>query len=143
MVDWAIAERESEDLAQELIQTTCAKHEIAPGQLPIHADHGSPMVAKSVAQLMSALGVTKTHSRLHVSDDNPFSEAQFKTLKYRPDYPDRLGGLADARAWAQAFFGRYNHEHRHTGLGLHTPAVVHYLQTDRPTINSGTKLCQT
>lgn len=130
VVGWMIAERESGDLAQELVQATCAKQGITPGQLTIHADHGSPMIAKSVAQLLSDLGVTKTHSRPHVSDDNPFSEAQFKTLKYRPDYPDRFGCLADARAWAQAFFSWYNQEHHHTGLGLLTPVVVHYRQSD-------------
>ncbi len=125
VVGWRIAERESEDLAQELIQATCAKQGIAPGQLTIHADRGSPMIAKRVAQLLSDPGVTKTHSRPHVSDDNPFSEAQLQTLKYRPDYPDRFGCLADARAWAQAFCAWYNHEHHPTGLGLLTPVVVH------------------
>ncbi len=83
-------------------------------------------MAKSVAQLMSDLGVMKSHSRPHVSDDNPYSEAQFKTLKYRPDYPDRFGCLADARTWAQAFFSWYNQEHHHMGIALLTPAVVHY-----------------
>ena len=131
VVGWRIAERESEDLAQELIQQTCMKQGIPAGQLTIHADHGSPMVSKTVAQLLLDLGVTKTHSRPHVSDDNPYSEAQFKTLKYRPDYPDRFGCLLDARTWAQAFFTWYNHEHRHTGLALLTPAVVHYDQTDQ------------
>ena len=129
-VGWMIAERESEQLAQELIQATCTKQGISPGQLTIHADHGSPMISKTVAQLLIDLGVTKTHSRPHVSDDNPYSEAQFKTLKYRPDYPDRFGCLADARAWAQAFFSWYNHEHDHTGLGLLTPAVVHHGQAE-------------
>jgi putative transposase len=84
------------------------------------------MISKTVAQPLIDLGVTKTHSRLHVSDDNPYSEAQFKTMKYRPDYPDRFGFLADARSWAQAFFTRHNHEHHHTGLGLLTPVVVDY-----------------
>lgn len=130
VVGWRIAERESEDLAQELIQQTCAKQGIPAGQLTIHADHGSPMISKTVAQLLLDLGVTKTHSRPHVSDDNPYSEAQFKTLKYRPDYPDRFGCLLDARKWAQAFFTWYNHEHHHTGLALLTPAVVHSGQTD-------------
>jgi putative transposase len=130
VVGWMIAERESEELARELIQATCTKQGIPPGQLTIHADHGSPMISKSVAQLLIDLGVTKTHSRPHVSDDNPYSEAQFKTLKYRPDYPDRFGCLADARAWAQAFFTWYNQEHHHTGLGLLTPASVHYGQAE-------------
>jgi putative transposase len=131
VVGWMIAERESEELAQELIQATYAKHGIPAGQLTVHADNGSVMISKTVAQLLSDLGVTKTHSRPHVSDDNPYSEAQFKTLKYRPDYPDRFGGRADARAWAQAFFTWYNHEHHHTGLALLTPVVVHYGQADQ------------
>ena len=84
------------------------------------------MTSKTVAQLLADLGVTKTHSRPHVSNDNPYSEAQFKTLKYAPVFPDRFGSLADARAFGQAFFGYYNHEHRHSGIGLHTPASVHY-----------------
>jgi putative transposase len=123
-----IAERESETLAQELIRETCAKQGIQPGQLTLHADNGSAMIAKSVAQLLIDLDVVKSHSRPHVSDDNPYSEAQFKTLKYRPDYPARFGCLPDARAWAQVFFAWYNQEHHHTGLGLLTPAVVQYGQ---------------
>jgi putative transposase len=145
VVGWMIAERESEDLARELIEATYVKQGIASGQLTIHADHGSPMISKSVAQLLLDLGVTKTHSRPHVSDDNPpalagrpgYSEAQFRrsrswdrTLKYRPDYPDRFGCLADARAWAQAFFTWYNQAQHHTGLGLLTPASVHYGQAE-------------
>jgi len=130
VVGWLLAERESEELAQELIQETCAKHQILPGQLTLHADNGSAMIAKSVAQLLIDLDVVKSHSRPHVSDDNPYSEAQFKTLKYRPDYPDRFGSLVEARAWAQAFFAWYNHEHHHTGLGLLTPAVVHAGQAE-------------
>ena len=86
------------------------------------------MRSKSLALLLADLGVTKTHSRPYVSNDNPYSEAQFKTLKYRPDYPNRFGSLADARSWARPFFQWYNHEHRHTGLGLMTPATVHYGQ---------------
>jgi putative transposase len=130
VVGWMIAERESEDLAQELIRETCAKQGISPGQLTLHADNGSAMIAKSVAQLLIDLDVVKSHSRPHVSDDNPYSEAQFRTLKYRPDYPERFGCLADARAWAQAFFAWYNQEHHHTGLGLLTPAVVHSGQAE-------------
>jgi putative transposase len=130
VVGWLLAQRESEDLAQELIRDTCAKHQIRPGQLTLHADNGSAMIAKSVAQLLIDLDVVKSHSRPHVSDDNPYSEAQFKTLKYRPDYPDRFGSLTEARAWAQAFFTWYNHEHHHTGLGLLTPAVVHAGQAE-------------
>ena len=130
VVGWMIAERESEELAQELIRETCRKQGIQPGQLTLHADNGSAMMAKSVAQLLIDLDVVKSHSRPHVSDDNPYSEAQFKTLKYRPDYPDRFGCLIDARAWARAFFAWYNQAHHHTNLGLLTPAVVHTGQAE-------------
>ena len=125
VVGWMIAKRESEELAQELIRATCDKQGIQPGQLTLHADNGSAMIAKSVAQLLIDLEVVKSHSRPHVSDDNPYSEAQFKTLKYRPDYPERFGGLVEARAWAHTFFIWYNDDHHHTGLGLLTPMVVH------------------
>ena len=130
VVGWMIAERESEALAQELIRATCAKQGIQPGQLTLHADNGSAMIAKSVAQLLIDLDVVKSHSRPHVSDDNPYSEAHFKTLKYRPEYPERFGCLVDARAWAQTFFAWYNEEHHHTGLGLLTPVVVHSGQAE-------------
>ena len=126
VVGWLIAERESASLAEELIATTCARQNIQPDQLTIHADRGSSMTSKPVALLMADLGVTKTHSRPHVSNDNPFSEAQFKTLKYRPDYPDRFGCQPDARSWAQAFFQWYNYGHHHSALGLLTPADVHF-----------------
>ncbi len=122
---WLLAERESAELADELITATCAKEGIALGQLTLHADRGAPMTSKTVAQLLLDLGVTESHSRPHVSDDNPYSEAQFKTLKYRPAYPARFGSAPDARHWAQAFFHWYNHEHHHSALGLLTPAVVH------------------
>jgi len=128
-VGWLIAERESAQLAQELIAATCIRQNILPGQLIIHADRGSSMIAKSVALLMADLGVTKTHSRPHVSNDNPFSESQFKTLKYRPDMPDRFGCKEDARSWAGKFFHWYNYEHHHTGIGLLTPADVHFGRT--------------
>jgi putative transposase len=130
VVGWMIAERESEELAQELIRETCRKQGIQPGQLTLHADNGSAMIAKSVAQLLIDLDVAKSHSRPHMSDDNPYSEAQFKTLKYRPDYPDRFGCLIDARLWAQAFFAWYNQAHHHTNLGLLTPAIVHTGQAE-------------
>lgn len=126
VVGWMIAERELASLAEELIAETCARQGIPPGQLTIHADRGSSMTSKPVALLMADLGVTKTHSRPHVSNDNPYSEAQFKTLKYRPDYPARFGCQPDARSWAQDFFQWYNYEHHHTSLGLLTPADVHY-----------------
>ena len=126
VVGWLIAERESASLAQELIAETCARQGIQPDQLTIHADRGGSMTSKPVALLMADLGVTKTHSRQHVSNDNPYSEAQFKTLKYRPDYPDRFGSQQDARNWARAFFLWYDYEHHHSALSLLTPADVHY-----------------
>ncbi|MGA7951705.1 MAG: IS3 family transposase [Thiobacillaceae bacterium] len=125
-VGWMIAERESAALAEELIAATCVRQGIEPGQLTIHADRGSSMTSKPVALLMADLGVTKTHSRPHVSNDNPFSESQFKTLKYRPDYPERFGCQTDARTWAAEFFRWYNYEHHHSALGLLTPADVHF-----------------
>jgi putative transposase len=126
VVGWMVAERESAMLAEQLIAASCAKQGIQPGQLTIHADRGSAMISKPVALLLADLGVTKTHSRPSVSNDNCFSEAQFKTLKYRPDYPVRFGGLADARNWCQQLFHWYNDEHHHSGLKLLTPADVHY-----------------
>jgi putative transposase len=126
VVGWMIAERESAALAEELIAETCTRQGIQPDQLTIHADRGSSMTSKSVALLLADLGVTKTHSRPHVSNDNPYSEAHFRTLKYRPDYPTRFGCQADARAWANTFFTWYNQEHHHSGLALLTPADVHY-----------------
>jgi putative transposase len=126
VVGWLIAERETASLAQVLIAESCAKQGICSQQLVIHADRGGAMTAKAVAQLMADLGVTKSHARPRVSNDNPYSEAQFKTMKYRPDYPGRFDGLDDARGWARPFFNWYNHEHHHTALGLLTPADVHY-----------------
>jgi putative transposase len=126
VVGWMIAERESSSLAEELIAATCIRQGIQPGQLTIHADRGSSMTSKPVAFLLADLGVTKTHSRPHVSNDNPYSESQFKTMKYRPEYPDRFGCRQDARIWAEEFFQWYNHQHHHSALGLLTPAVVHF-----------------
>lgn len=126
VVGWMVADREAAALARELVGQTCLKQGIQAEQLTLHADRGSPMIARSLAMLLADLGVTKTHSRPHVSDDNPYSEAQFKTLKYRPDYPERFGCQIDARAWSRDFFDWYNHEHHHSGLGLLTPADVHY-----------------
>jgi putative transposase len=123
---WLIAERESAELAEELLAETCRKQGIATGQLTIHADHGSPMIAKPVAQLLADLGVQKSHSRPHVSNDNPYSEAQFRTLKYCPAYPDRFGSVVDARQWGRDFFTWYNDAHHHTGLALLTPTDVHH-----------------
>jgi putative transposase len=125
---WLIAECESATLAKQLIAESCAKQGIGLGQLTLHADRGSAMISKAVAQLLADLGVTKTHSRPYVSNDNPYSEAQFKTMKYRPDFPERFGSIQDARAWARTFFHWYNHEHYHSGLSLLTPVTVHYGQ---------------
>lgn len=126
VVGWLVAERESATLAETLIAETCAKQNIHRDQLTLHADRGSSMRSKTVALLLSDLGVTKTHTRPYTSNDNPYSEAQFKTLKYRPDYPTRFGSLMDARGWSQDFFSWYNNDHYHTGLNLMTPAMVHY-----------------
>ena len=125
MVGWMIAGREAAELAETLVAETCARQGIAPDQLTLHADRGSAMIAKSLALLLTDLGVRDSHSRPHVSNDNPYSEAQFKTLKYHPTFPTFFGSLADARAWAQTFFSWYNDEDHHTGLGLLTPSVVH------------------
>lgn len=126
VVGWMIAFRESATLAEDLIAETCLKQEIVPGTLTIHADNGSSMTSSSVGQLLMDLGVTKTHSRPHVSNDNPFSESAFKTLKYRPDFPDRFGSIEDARSFCQTFFQWYNMEHRHSGIAMMTPISVHY-----------------
>jgi len=126
VVGWMVAGRESAALAEVLIRQTIAKHGIGPDQLTIHADRGSSMTSKPVAFLLADLGVTQSHSRPHVCDDNPYSEAQFKTLKYRPDFPGQFASIEAARVHCQAFFPWYNDEHLHTGLGLHTPADVHY-----------------
>ena len=125
VVGWMVADREGKELARQFIDETCAKQQIAFGQLTIHADRGSSMTSKPVALLLADLGVTKTHSRPHVSDDNPFSESHFKTLKYRPDFPNRFGSKQHARSFCQQFFPWYNTEHHHSGLGLLTPEVVH------------------
>jgi putative transposase len=125
VVGWLLAHRESAELAEQLIADTLEKENIAPGTLTLHADRGTSMRSKPVAALLIDLDVAKTHSRPHVSDDNPYSEAQFKTLKYRPDFPDRFGSIEDARAHCQHFFHWYNHEHRHGGIGLMAPAAVH------------------
>ena len=128
VVGWLVAHHESAALAERLIAATCEKQEIVPEQLTVHADRGSAMTSKPVALLLADLGITRTHSRPHVSNDNPFSEAQFKTLKYRPDFPERFMSQAAARAFCHPFFTWYNTEHRHTGLGLLTPAMVHFGQ---------------
>ena len=126
VVGWMVADSESRELAKRLLAETCAKQQIVPGQLTIHADRGPSMSSKPVALLLSDLGITKTHSRPHVSDDNPYSESQFKTLKYRPEFPERFGSMPDARGFCQDFFPWYNTEHHHSGIGLLTPETVHY-----------------
>ncbi|QDN85814.1 transposase family protein [Streptomyces sp. RLB3-6] len=125
-VGWMIAAHENKDLAERFLSESIAKYGIEPGQLTIHSDRGSPMVAQNVAQMMAGLGVTKSHSRPKTSNDNPYSESQYKTLKYRHDFPERFGSLEDARAWCTQFFTWYNEEHRHSGIGLHTPYDVHF-----------------
>ena len=118
VVGWMVADGESAQLAKRLIAETCDKQLIVPGQLNLHADRGTSMTSKPVAFLLADLGVTKTHSRPHVSDDNPYSESQFKTLKYRPEFPERFGSIQDARAFGQQFFPWYNGEHHHSGIAM-------------------------
>jgi putative transposase len=125
VVGWLLANRESSTLAVELIRQSCQQEGIVREQLTVHADRGSSMRSKPVAFLLADLGVTKTHSRPYTSNDNPYSEAQFRTLKYQPDFPGMFGSLEDARVFLQSFFAWYNHEHRHSGIGLVTPAQRH------------------
>ena len=126
VVGWMVAHREQDALAKRLIEETCQKQHIHRGQLIIHADRGSRMKSKAVAHLLSDLGITKTHSRPHVSNDNPYSESQFKTLKYCPAFPGRFGSIQDSRSFCQGFFSWYNKEHYHSGIALITPESVHY-----------------
>jgi len=123
---WLLAESESAALAEKLLADTITKHGIDRDRLTIHADNGSSMASKPVAFLLADLGVTKTHSRPHTSNDNPYSEAQFRTLKYRPDFPDQFDSIQHARTFCQAFFGWYNTDHYHSGIGYHHPVDVHY-----------------
>ena len=125
VVGWTIAERESAALAERLIEESCHKQNIDRDQLTIHADRGSAMRSKTVAQLMADLGITKTHSRPYVSNDNPYSEAQFKTLKYHRSFPGQFGCLEDARSFLRTFFDWYNNHHRHSGIAMMTAADVH------------------
>jgi len=126
VVGWTIQYRESAPVAQQLIAQAIAQQGVTPDQLTVHADRGPSMTSKPVAFLLADLGVTKTHSRPYTSTDNPYSEAQFRTLKYRPDFPDRFDSILHSRSWGRDFFGWYNHDHRHSGIGLLTPATVHY-----------------
>jgi putative transposase len=126
VVGWMLSERESAELARQLIAEACRRHGIVDGELTLHADRGPSMTSKSVALLLADLGVVRSHSRPRVSNDNPFSESQFKTLKTRPEFPDRFGSIQHGRAFGGTFFHWYNHEHYHSALGLLTPASVHY-----------------
>jgi putative transposase len=128
---WMLASCESSDLASRLIRQTVEKQEVCEDQLTIHSDRGPSMASHNVAQLLASLSVTKSHSRPHVSNDNPFSESQFKTMKYRSEFPDRFGGYEDAISFCRAFFKWYNNEHYHTGIGLLTPAMLHYGEAPR------------
>lgn len=125
-VGWLVAPRESSRLAEELIADAIHREHVPDGQLSLHADRGSSMTSKTVSQLLADLGVLQSHSRPHVSNDNPYSEAQFKTLKYSPRFPKRFASLAECRTFIDEFFDHYNHHHRHSGIGLHTPADVHH-----------------
>lgn len=126
VVAWTVANAETGELAEAFIEAALDRQQIGRDQLTLHADRGSSMTSKPVAQLLVDLGVARSHSRPSVSNDNPYSEAQFKTLKYCPTFPARFGSIADARTFCEAFFDHYNHIHRHSGIGLHTPASVHY-----------------
>ena len=137
---WLVATRESAVLAERLIAETVAKEGIVPGQLTIHADRGTSMRSKPVALLLADLGVERTHSRPHVSNDNPYSESAFRTLKYRPTFPARFCSLEDARSFCREFFGWYNTQHRHSGIGLLTPATVHAGMADEVTAARATTL---
>jgi putative transposase len=129
VVGWLVAEGESKALAERLIRETISKYSIPPGQLTLHADRGSCMTAQTVTQLLAELDVAKSHSRPHTSNDNPYSEAQFKTLKYCPSFPDRFASIYEAKDFCRGFFNWYNNEHRHSGIALLTPADVHFHRT--------------
>jgi putative transposase len=129
VVGWLLARQECSHLAERLIRETCVKQDVRAEQLTIHSDRGPSMKSQTVAQLLAALGIIKSQSRPHVSNDNPFSESQFKTLKYRPEFPERFGAYEEARAFCVEFFAWYNDEHYHSGLRMLTPASVHYGRT--------------
>jgi len=126
VVGWLVAPKESATLAEQLIADAIYRHGVAEGQLTLHADRGSSMTSRTVSQLLADLGVLQSHSRPHQSNDNPYSESQFKTLKYFPTFPKRFANIAAARTFCDGFFEHYNNEHRHSGIGLHTPADVHF-----------------
>jgi putative transposase len=131
VVGWLVAERESGELAGLLVAESYKKQGIEPDQVCLHADNGPAMTSQDLSELMANLGISKSHSRPYVSDDNPYSESQFKTLKYRPEFPERFGSLEDTRLFLRGFFAWYNKEHHHVGIGLLTPEVVHYGQAQR------------
>jgi len=126
VVGWMVALREGAGLASRLLEETCEKQNIQADQLTVHADRGSSMRSKPVAFLLADLSITKTHSRPYTSNDNPYSESQFRTMKYRPEFPDRFGCLQDSRAFCHRFFAWYNDDHRHSGIGMMSPAMVHH-----------------
>ncbi len=130
VVGWCVADAESATLFRPLFDDAIAKHNVPPGQLTLHADRGGPMKAKATALLLADLGVTRSHNRPYVSNDNPFSESHFKTLKYQPQFPQRFGCIEDARSFCRNFFDWYNQDHHHSGIGLMTPDQVHYGQAD-------------
>jgi putative transposase len=130
VVGWYVADTESANLFKLLFEDVLAKHLVSPGQLTLHADRGPSMKAKATALMLADLGVTKSHSRPYTSNDNPFSESHFKTLKYQPQFPKRFGCIEDAKAFCRCFFDWYNQDHHHAGLGLMTPDQVHYGQVD-------------
>jgi putative transposase len=125
-VGWTVQHRENGELAKALIEQATEQQQITPKVLTLHADRGGPQRGKPVAFLLADLGITKTHSRPYTSTDNPYSEAHFKTLKYRPEFPERFDDIEHARGFCRRFFHWYNHEHRHSGIGLMTPAAFHY-----------------
>jgi len=130
VVGWCVADAETASLFKPLFEETLAKHLVLPGQLTLHADRGAAMKAKATALMLADLGVTKSHSRPYTSNDNPFSESHFKTLKYQPEFPKRFGCIEDAKVFCRRFFDWYNQDHHHAGLGLMTPDQVHYGQAD-------------
>jgi transposase InsO family protein len=130
VVGWRVADAESATLFRPLFEDAIAKHNVPRGQLTLHADRGAPMKAKATAFLLADLGVTRSHNRPHTSNDNPFSESHFKTLKYQPRFPQRFGSIDDARNFCRRFFDWYNQDHHHAGIGLMTPDQVHFGQVD-------------
>ena len=131
VVGWMLAQREAHDLASRLIRETIQEQNVGEDELTLHSDRGPSMTSHNVAQLLATLGVTKSHSRPHVSNDNPFSESQFKTLEYRPEFPDRFGSHDEALRFCRTFFTWYNDEHYHSGIGLLKPASLHYGDADQ------------